>query len=144
MHPIVPWLPVLLLPVFAAFFCLISFMVSRMGWNRLARAYAVEAVPAAVNRELLTFLRIGVANYKNAARAGITPQGLWLTTWKIFFVGHPPLFIPWSAFGPVQEQTFLWTNTYSTYINSGGSQVPFTFSSNRIAAALSAAVPVQK
>lgn len=110
-----------------------------MGWQRLAAQYAVEAVPADVNRETLTLIRIGVANYKNAARAGITPQGLWLTTWKILFIGHPPLFIPWSAFGPVQEQTFLWSKTYSTHIHSGGDSVPFTFSSDRLFAALSVA-----
>ena len=140
MHPIVPWLPVLLIPVFGAFFCLISFMVSRMGWHRLAAQYTVEAVPPDVNLETLTFLRIGVASYKNAARVGITSQGVWLTTWKILFIGHPPLFIPWSAFGPVEEQTFLWSKTYSTRISSGdGNSVAFSFSSDRLFAALSAA-----
>ncbi|MBO0356373.1 hypothetical protein J0X19_00310 [Hymenobacter sp. BT186] len=100
-------------------------------------------MPDTVNRETLTFLRVGVANYKNAARVGITPQGLYLTTWKIFFVGHPPLFIPWSAFGPMQEHTFLWSKTYSTHISNGGSSVAFSFSSDRLFAALSAAaVPV--
>ena len=140
MHPIVPWLPVLLIPVFGAFWCLVVFMISRMGWHRLAAQYAIAEVPATVNRETLTFLRIGVAKYNNAAQAGITLQGLYLTSWKIFFVGHPPLFIPWSAFGPVEEQTFLWSKTYSTRIQSGSDGVSFTFSSDRLFAALSASV----
>jgi hypothetical protein len=138
MHPIVPWLPLLFLPIFGAFWCLVVFMISRMGWHRLAAQYAVEAVPATAHRETLTFLRVGAANYKNAARAGFTPQGLYLNTWKIFFVGHPPLFIPWSAFGPVQEHSFLWSKTYSTHISSGSGVVPFSFSSDKLLAALSA------
>lgn len=139
MHPIVPWLPLLFLPVFGAFWCLVVFMISRMGWSRLAAQYAVAEVPAAVNRETLTFLRVGVAKYNNAARMGITPQGVYLSTWKIFFVGHPPLFIPWSAFGQLQAQTFLWATTFTTYIRTGAAEVGFTFSSERLRTALEAA-----
>lgn len=144
MHPLVPWLPLLLLPAFVGVFCLISFLVSRMGWNRLATCYAAAAVPATINRMLLAYVRIGVANYKNSVRAGITPKGVWLTTWKIFFVGHPPLFIPWSAFGPVRAQKFLWATSYSTDIDCDGSSVRFTFSSDRLRQALPASIPVQE
>lgn len=141
MHPIVPWLPVLFIPVFGAFWCLVVFMISRMGWSRLGAQYAVEAVPATVELETLTFARIGVANYKNVARIGFTLEGLYLSTWKIFVVGHPPLFIPWSAFGPVQTQTFLWSTTHTTHISTDTGQVPFAFSSERLVAALAAARP---
>ncbi|MET4108121.1 hypothetical protein [Hymenobacter sp. UYP22] len=116
-------------------------MISHMGWSRLAAQYAVAAVPATVNQETLTFARIGVAKYNNAARIGFTVEGLYLSTWKIFFAGHPPLFIPWAAFGPVQTQTFLWTTTYTTHISTTAGQVPFAFSSNRLVAALSTAQP---
>lgn len=143
MHPIVPWLPVLLLPLFAAFFCLIIFLVSRMGWSRLAQQYAVEEVPATVGWMLLAYLRIGVANYKNTVRAGVTPQGLWLSTWKIFFIGHPPLFIPWSAFGSVRVKKFLWTRTCSTTINCHGDYVSFKFTSDLLLNALPSSIQVE-
>lgn len=142
MHPIVPWLPLLFLPVFGAFWCLVVFMISRMGWSSLAEAYAVAEVPAAVNRQTLTYLRIGVAKYNNAARMGLTPQGVYLSTWRIFFVGHPPLLIPWSAFGPVQEETFLWAKTYTTHIRTGPDEVAFSFTGEWLYAALVAARPV--
>ncbi|GAB3290567.1 hypothetical protein GCM10027348_07890 [Hymenobacter tenuis] len=142
MHSIVPWLPVLFIPVFVAFFGLISFLVAQMGWSRLARVYAVAEVPATVERTLLTYLRIGMANYKNSVRAGSTPEGVWLTTWKIFYLGHPPLFIPWSAFGPVQEQKFLWATSYVTVVNCGQDSVKLTFSSEQLRQALSANRPV--
>lgn len=138
MHPVVPWLPLLFLPVFGAFWCLVVFMISRMGWRRLAGQYAVAEVPATVNRHTLTYLRIGVAKYNNAARMGITPQGLYLSTWKIFFVGHPPLFIPWAAFGPVQAETFLWATTYATQIECPGESVSFRFTNEQLLAALPA------
>ncbi|WP_156108948.1 hypothetical protein [Hymenobacter sp. APR13] len=110
-------------------------MISRMGWSRLAEAYAATEAPA-VYRQTLAHLRIGVAKYNNAARMGITPQGLYLSTWKILFVGHPPLFIPWSAFGPVQEETFLWVKTYTTHISCPGGAVRFQFTSDQLRAAL--------
>jgi hypothetical protein len=144
MESFLPWLPLLLLPVFAGLFSLISFLVSLMGWGQLAKQYAVPQVPATLDRILLAYVRIGVANYKNSVRAGVTPQGLWLTTWKIFFIGHPPLFIPWSAFGPVREQKFLWVTSYLTDINCGDSSVRFTFSSDRLRQALPASITVQE
>ncbi|WP_345070485.1 hypothetical protein [Hymenobacter fastidiosus] len=67
----------MLLPVFGAFFGLISFLLSRLGWSRLAKQYAVAAVPATVDRTLLAYVRIGPVNYRNAVRAGITPPGVW-------------------------------------------------------------------
>ncbi|MCR5889389.1 hypothetical protein LRS06_16760 [Hymenobacter sp. J193] len=143
MHPVVPWLPLLLLPVVVAFLGLISFILSRMGWARLAGQYAVAKVPYTVQRELLGYLRIGPVSYKNSARAGITPQGLWLSTWKILYLGHPPLFVPWSAFGPVRAQQFLWARTYATYISSGNDQISFSFSNERVLAALNAFVSTQ-
>ncbi|MBT2557694.1 hypothetical protein J7E24_07855 [Hymenobacter sp. ISL-91] len=122
-----------------AFFGLISLMLSRMGWGRLAGAYAEAAVPAALNRELLSYVRIGPVKYNNAVRAGSTPQGVWLTTWRILYIGHPPLFIPWGAFGPVQEETFLWVKTYTVYLQCPGGAVRFQFTSEQLRAALSAA-----
>jgi hypothetical protein len=144
MHPIVPWLPLLLLPAFAGLFCLISFMVSLMGWKRLAKQYAVAERPNFPNRTLLAYLRIGVANYQNSVWAAVTPQGLGLTTWKIFFIGHPPLLIPWSAFGPVRGQKFLWVTSYTTDINCGTYSVRITFRSDWLRQALPPSVVVQE
>ncbi|MBC6699202.1 hypothetical protein [Hymenobacter sp. BT190] len=135
-----PWLPLLFLPVFGAFWCLVVFMVSRMGWSRLAEAYATTEVPATVNLQTQAYLRIGVAKYNNAARMGLTPQGVYLSTWKIFFVGHPPLFIPWSAFGPVQEETFLWAKTYTSHISRPGGSIRFQFTNDHLRHALFSAV----
>ncbi|WP_125429223.1 hypothetical protein [Hymenobacter metallilatus] len=115
-----------------------------MGWSQLAAQFAVEALPATVNQETVTFLRIGVAKYNNAARVGITPQGMYLSTWKIFFLGHPPLYIPWSVFGELRAQTFLWATTYTTHIRTDSGKVAFTFSSERLRMALTAAKSAEK
>ncbi|TGE08447.1 hypothetical protein [Hymenobacter fodinae] len=144
MHPLLPWLPLLFPIFFVGLFSLVSFIVSQLGWQRLARCYAAEAVPATLDRMLLAYLRIGMANYKNVVRTGVTPEGLWLTTWKIFFIGHPPLCIPWSAFGPVRTRKFLWATSYITHIDCGGSSVQFIFSSDRLREALPASIPVQE
>ncbi|QJX48038.1 hypothetical protein HMJ29_14260 [Hymenobacter taeanensis] len=144
MQSVLPWLPLLLLPFLAGLFTLISFLVSRLGWSRLARQYAVAAVPGAVERKLLAYVRIGFANYKNSVKAGATPQGLWLTTWKIFFLGHPPLCIPWSAFGPVQAHKFLWTTRYITTVNSGSDTVRFIFTNPWLRQMLPPSIPVQE
>ncbi|GAB2955876.1 hypothetical protein GCM10027048_22410 [Hymenobacter coalescens] len=115
-----------------------------MGWMRLAKSYATAEVPAAVSLAPVRFLRIGGVQYKNAVRAGVTPQGLWLSAWAIFFLGHPPLFIPWSAFGPVRRQKFLWATTYATHIDCNGDEVGFQFGSDRLRAALPAFLAVQE
>jgi hypothetical protein len=101
-------------------------------------------MPPALYRMLLAYVRIGVANYKNVVRAAATPEGLWLTTWKVFFIGHPPLFIPWSAFGPVRAQKFLWATSYTTDIGCGSTSVRFTFSSDWLRQALPNSVAVQE
>jgi hypothetical protein len=53
-------------------------------------------------------------------------------------VDHPPLFIPWSAFWPVQEDKFLWVKTYPTHISCLGGALRFQFNSNQLWGALPA------
>jgi hypothetical protein len=53
--------------------------------------------------------RIGEAKYNGVLRIAHDPFGLYLSVMFLFRVGHPPLFIPWSAFGPVTVTKELWT-----------------------------------
>ncbi|TGE18367.1 hypothetical protein [Hymenobacter elongatus] len=139
-----PWLPLLFIPVVVAFIGLISTMLSRMGWGHLAKQYAVSEKPTVATSILMTYFSIGVVSYKNAATAGIAPEGLVLTTWAILFIGHPPLVIPWSAFGPVRGQKFLWSTTYSTTIDCHGEALSVQFSSDRVLEALRPWVTVEE
>lgn len=77
-----------------------------------------------------------MAKYSNAAHMSITPEGAYLSAWEIFLAGHAPLFLPWSAFGRVEEKTCWWVQTYTTHISRSGGSVRFQFVSGQLRAAL--------
>ncbi|TGE25028.1 hypothetical protein E5K00_07465 [Hymenobacter aquaticus] len=121
-------LPFLLVGGFVAFWCLVVKLISLLGWRRLARYYAVPAVPAG-RVFSLTRAHIGSVKYDRSVRATATAQGLGLSTMALFSIGHPPLLIPWVAFGPIQAEKFLWVTTYTTRISlpdAGSMQLSFT------------------
>jgi len=105
-------LPVLLIPVcvaaFAGFWCLVSKLISFFGWHRLATQFRTSSENLADVSFRLQHVQLGRARYNSVMKAGVSGAGLQLTVVWIFRVGHPPLLIPWSCIGLLQERTFLW------------------------------------
>ena len=121
-------IPPLALAGFVGFWCLIVKMLALAGWQRLATHYRVDRLPAG------PLFRLGQASvggirYRGAMRAGVSAEGLALATGFPFGVGHPPLLIPWSAFGPVRGKTSFWMTSYETSIQTPTSSVALNFAS---------------
>ncbi len=83
----------------------VVFLIGQLsGWSRLARYYRDERTRT--DGEKLNFhsAYIGVARYKNCVTYEVFDDGLRISTWRIFQIGHPTLFIPWSEFHAVAAQ----------------------------------------
>lgn len=108
MHPAI--VLAIFLPIFAAWFCFVSFILSRMsGWAALARRYPC---PAAPNCTLHSFQsgRLGSVRYNSSLDVGLSVSGLYLRVFPLFRFGHPPLLIPWSELNGLRQKKILfWT-----------------------------------
>ena len=113
--PLPPWAVVLLVCgfpfVFAAIWCGVCLLISGIsGWSRLAEKYPGSETPAG---KCFSWQRgrMGVANYKNSLVIHTSPEGLHLAVMKLFRVGHPPIFIPWSDIHNATFQRLFWSET---------------------------------
>ncbi|GGF11477.1 hypothetical protein [Hymenobacter cavernae] len=103
---------------FVALWCLVVKLVSFMGWHQLAKRFQTDGLPAGAQMRLQR-ARIGVANYKGVLTASVSAEGMGLKVGFPFQIGHPPVLIPWAAFGPFRAEKFLWTTFYTTTISTG-------------------------
>ncbi|MBX9456402.1 MAG: hypothetical protein KL863_10495 [Rhizobium sp.] len=84
--------------VFTALWVSITFVLSRVGgWHRVARRYAANGKPAGGKEIHYLTGMVGVVSYRLVLTVIVAEQGLYIATRKVFSVGHPPLFIPYSA-----------------------------------------------
>ena len=79
------------------------------GWGRVAKRYPAIARPD----EGLMLRRVtgmfGMARYKLVLTTITTETGIYIESRKVFRIGHPPLFIPFSAMHGLRKQTlFFW------------------------------------
>lgn len=89
------------LPLFIAFWCVITLVVSIMGgWFVLAKYYRATQP---FNGTRWHFRSASVhtesrpqSNYAGVLTLGANSQGLYISVLFPFRIGHPPLFIPWS------------------------------------------------
>lgn len=65
------------------------------GWARLAELYRLSGEFDGRIWEWQTGYMRFYCHYGNVLIAGADSQGLYLSLFKLFRVGHPPLFIPW-------------------------------------------------
>jgi len=87
------------------------------GWQALAKQYRTTRKPSGncFNSESI---RLGLVNYNFIGQLCSTPEGLHLSVWSIFKIGHPPLLIPWSELHNPQPVQFLWQKTIRFDIGS--------------------------
>jgi|LJSS01.1.fsa_nt_gb hypothetical protein len=68
------------------------------GWKRLAQVYPLTTpLPNGGTVVTLPYARLKGVGYRRVIRAAEGPTGLVLLLPGLFRIGHPPLFIPWSA-----------------------------------------------
>lgn len=84
-------------PGFAAFWCLVVYLISRLGgWASLAEDFPAPNPPDGGETYSWTSGKIHFfSNYNNSLVATVSRAGLHVAPWFLFRVGHPPIFIPW-------------------------------------------------
>lgn len=102
--------------VFVLFWIGVIYLISWLsGWQRLAKKYATWMEPPTLRRSMAS-ARIGLSNYNGVLQLGLNPQGIYLSVFILFRVGHKPLFIPWSEIDEVTEVHFLFRKLYKIKI----------------------------
>jgi hypothetical protein len=99
---------------FIALFSLISFIISRGGWNRLAGRYpAPPGAPSGKSFYRVTG-RVGTSTYKGSMKAVVTASGLYLDVSPVFRIGHKPLLIGFSAMRNIRKAA-MFRSDYLTF-----------------------------
>ncbi len=121
--------PVGFLIGFIAYFCALWIVVCIVisfvsGWWSLSRRYRTEYTPSTtINWASGTFRHI--VGYHNVLRMTSNTEGLHLSVIKLFRLGHPPLFIPWSEIEVQPEKRFLFLR-WRTLLFDRTNQIPLT------------------
>ena len=96
----------MLLPAFMALWCSIVFVISFISeWNKLARRFRAQSKPSGHMFGMQRAI-INGANYNNCLTFGATNDGLYLSIFPLFAIGHAPLLIPWTALSDFQKGKF--------------------------------------
>jgi hypothetical protein len=109
------WLPLVIIIGFPLFFVPLSCGVCRLlstigGWDRLAEKYPGSPTPTGT-RFSMQGGRVGCVNYNGCLTIHTSPDGLHLAVWKIFRVGHPPLFISWADIHHAAARRVFWSES---------------------------------
>lgn len=81
--------------VFPLFWCFVVWLISRFGWARLAKHYAVARPPSGAAQPVMCGM-VSASTYRGVMRFQPDAEGFYLWTSIFFRAGHPPLYIPWS------------------------------------------------
>jgi hypothetical protein len=117
-----PWLlPAILIGfplVFIPLWCGIVFMLSRMsGWSEIAARFPGSPNPTGTLFGTVTGM-VGWVSYRNVLKVHVAPEGLHVVPWKIFTIGHAPIFIPWSEIHQARLRQFPFYQTVGFEIAS--------------------------
>lgn len=92
--------------IFIGMWVLITFIISKMGWSRLAAEYPFDG-PFTGTRVGMISASINSANYKNAIILKYNNEGICLKTVLFFRLFHKPVFIPWKEIKEVKDKKML-------------------------------------
>jgi hypothetical protein len=89
----------------------VFYLISRIGgWAALARRYRATEAPTPDGKVFRWQSgSIGYCNYNNCLWINVSKQGLYLSPgpFRVLFLFHPPLLIPWSSLDVVRQRQFL-------------------------------------
>ena len=107
LNPVV-FAPLLFLIAFPVFWCGIVWVLAHSGgWARLGQHYATHQTPRGAPFRWQS-ASVGWVAYNHVLRVDAAHEGLFLSMPWPFRVGHPPLFIPWTAVHDPTEQRMFW------------------------------------
>ncbi|MBN2580658.1 MAG: hypothetical protein JXB10_16855 [Pirellulales bacterium] len=97
--------------VFVGMWCAVSLLLSAMGgWHRLAEKFPALHQPSG-KPFFMQGGKVGMVTYSGCLIIYNSPEGLYLSVFLLFRVGHPPIFIPWNAIRNARSHRFLWTES---------------------------------
>lgn len=116
-----PALFVVLFPFFfVGMWCAVSLVLSTIGgWRRLAESFPARGQPSG-KRFFMQGGKVGLVTYSACLTIYSSSEGLYLSVWLPFRLGHPPLFIPWNAARNVATRRFLWAESVVFDVGSPG------------------------
>jgi hypothetical protein len=102
-----PWMALLFALMFVGLWCGVCLILARFGgWSRLAARFPATSAPIG-DKVPFTSAKFGLVRYSNVLSAVRTNEGLYLSIWLPWRLGHPPLFIPWPEMRNLQtSRTF--------------------------------------
>jgi len=88
---------------FIAFWCAVTFLISRLGWSAAAKRF-----PASLKPEGKAFYAPSVifptrAHYNTCVKITVTSEGLHLAVNVLFALGCRPMLVPWTAVTTISE-----------------------------------------
>jgi len=93
---------------FLGMWCAVSLVLSTLGgWRRLAESFPARGQPSG-RRFVMQGAKVGLVHYSGCLTICSSPEGLYLSVWLPFRLGHPPLLIPWHAVHNATIRRFLW------------------------------------
>lgn len=107
----------LLIAFFVAFIIAIIYIISKLGWARLARHYAYK-VPFEGTRVGIIAPSINGVQYRNSVVLKYNAEGFFLHPVFVFKLFHPPLFIPWKEITEIQDQKTFFFAFKKLYIGN--------------------------
>src|SRR5688572_3377228 len=103
-------IPVGFLIGFPLLWAAVVFLLSRMsGWSTLARTYGARE-PFAGTLQRRCSGTLGIVGYNKCLALGANELGLHISVPRIFAIGHPALFVPWSEIRASRKKQ-LWVPT---------------------------------
>ena len=94
---------------FVGLWCLVCYTISIVGgWKRLARKYPRREEPKGRKFSMASASLGFFCNYNGCLTIHGCKEGVDLAVWGLFRIGHPPIFLPWSALERVTPGKFLW------------------------------------
>ncbi len=92
-----------LMSLFAGLWFGVSWLIAQFGWRALARSYRTTKEAPSEMHNFCTGSINWFANYRVALRVGLTQDGVYLSVWPVFRIGHPPLLIPYRDITPAER-----------------------------------------
>lgn len=119
----------IILPIFFVafplFFIGVIFLISRMGWRKLAAQF--EYTHQFDGEKIkLTSAGIGLSNYNNVLNTYVNREGIYMRPRFVFKLFHPAVMIPWKEFRDYNEGKMWFVNT-ATVLVGHDPQIKITF-----------------
>lgn len=97
---------------------IVMFLSRASGWHGLAQRFSCPVAPAGESFSGQSAM-FGFARYKSTVTVTIADQGVHLSLFFLFKMGHPPILIPWSEIQSAETSSYLFFKTTRVTLKNG-------------------------